>query len=215
MKKSKYFAIALSLLSFVGTCFMYTSLPLQIPIHFDYAWNPDGYAQKNMIFLLAGLPFLLLWLVPILLKIGPNHRSYKKNQKPYDIILLFTILLLIGMNWITISVALGMKLNGKLMIPLLLGSILICLGNYMPKVKRNFFMGVKTPWALSNDMVWRKTNRFGGYVFIITGFLFLCSAFIQQSWFDLVIAGELLIGITINFIYSYSVFRHLERSEEE
>lgn len=213
MKKKNYAILGLSMLSFIATCFIYSLLPKQIPIHFDLNWNPNGYASKNMIFFMAALPLIFYFIFKGLLKIDPKKNNYEKYPKYYDLIIVFVILLMIVMNWLTIAVALKIKLNTNLIFPLIMGSIFIGIGNYMPKVKSNFFVGIKTPWALSNEVVWRKTNRFGGYLFIVLGLLTFIGAFVKTSWYNTLLIGILLVGIIANFVYSYVVYKKCNKGE--
>lgn len=72
----------------------------------------------------------------------------------------------------------GYEVSIDKIIPSIVGILFIVIGNYMPKIKSNYFYGIKTPWTLSSDTSWRKTHRLGGKVFIISGFIIILSSFL-------------------------------------
>lgn len=78
------------------------------------------------------------------------------------------------------------------------------LGNYLPKVKHNYFMGIRNPWTLANENVWNKTHRFSGKIFMITGMLVVISVFASLPMMVVIVAMVvfLLVPTTIvSYLY--------------
>src|SRR5699024_3246913 len=100
--------------------------------------------------------------------------------------------------------SLGYQINSDIISNLLLGVVFIILGNYLPKVKQNKTIGYRVSWTLSSKENWRKTNRLGGWIFVICGIIFLANTILQQEWLIIV---SLIIAVIIPLTYSYALHR--------
>ncbi|MDF2587951.1 MAG: putative rane protein [Anaerocolumna sp.] len=205
----------ISILSLFGTTISYFYLPEQIPIHWNVNWEVDNLADKNMIFLLGALPILLIIMFRYLPKFDPRRYNYSKHGKAYEYIEIATVLLMIIMNWITIGVSLNININEKLILPLALGVLFLVIGNYMPRLKSNYFFGIKNPWTLSSDVVWRKTHKMGGYIFIIIGVLMIIMGIIQNKLMNNLTFLALIVGIIWLYIYSYLIYKDIIGNKDE
>ena len=141
---------------------LYPKLPAQIPTH----WDLDGtvtYGGRHMIFLTAGTGLPMALLFDILPKIDPRRQNYQKFGSYYDAFCVLIQLFMLVMNAVMITEALQ---PGTLSVPMVvmlgIGLLFLFIGNTMPKFKSNFYMGIKTPWTISSEEVWRKTHRLGG-----------------------------------------------------
>ena len=208
MKKNKILLYATSILSFIGTLILYPTLPARIPIHFNYQWEVDGYGSKSMALLLGVLPLAMCLLMDVLPKIDPKRRNNYMQDKVYDKLKYLLVFMMIFLNWFTLLLANGLDINPKIYTSLILGILLMALGNYLPKIKPNYFIGVKTPWTLANDVSWRKTHRISGYIFVLYGLLCLMSGVITGKYFGYALVGVMLLGIVVMFAYSYLVYRN-------
>lgn len=204
---SKGIMYIVSILNLIGICFVYPDLPKQIPIRWDVNWNISDWADKYVIFILGSLPILLLILFQLLPKIDPKRRNYEKHKKAYFIMIMAIELFLIIMVWITIAAALNIKINMKLVLPSLFGVLFIIIGNYLPIIKSNYFLGIRNPWTLSNETVWRKTHRVGGYIFAIMGVIMFILAIANRNGGKISFA-VLIIGILAVNIYSFIIYRN-------
>lgn len=104
---------------------------------------------------------------------------------------------------ITILAGLGKDINTSVIISILMGILFIAIGNYMPKVKRNYTMGIKLPWTLNSDENWRRTHRFGGICFIFMGLCFFATPFVKS---ELIIIIAMAIVVVLPMIYSYYLY---------
>lgn len=93
----------------------------------------------------------------------------------------------------------------------LLGIFLIVIGNYLPKTKLNSTVGVRTPWSMQNDIVWAKSNRFGGMVGVFSGLLIIVQALLIKGMTSTVISvGIIVLFAIISTVYSYYAYKNLE-----
>ncbi|MFP4697449.1 MAG: SdpI family protein [Eubacteriales bacterium] len=208
MKKNK-FVLLLSILSLIGTAITYFYLPAEIPIHWDSSGNVDNWGPKWTLFITGALPLILHYLFIWLPKIDPKRENYKKHEKAYSITHKATIYFLILVQWVAIAEVLYDDFDLSLLIFIGAGILLIILGNYMPQFRHNYFVGIKTPWTLSDETVWKKTHQLGGYTFIILGLLFIVQGFVNHQLFGYgvtIVAISMVIGL---FAYSYIIYKQI------
>ena len=105
---------------------------------------------------------------------------------------------------VTLGSALGYEMRVDLIIPALMGVVFVAVGNYLPKCQPNRYMGIKLPWTFASEENWRKTHRFGGFVWVVSGILIILSAIINWPWVQLV---ALFASILLPTIYSWNYAR--------
>jgi len=205
--KTEFIPLALIILTIAASVFFYNNLPERIATHWNFAGEIDGWGsgkvQAIAIPLMAVGMYLLFLLLPY---IDPKKERYEQFSKIYHIfktmilVLLVIIYFVIGLN------GLGYDLPVGMIIPGLIGLLFIVIGNYMGKIKRNWFMGIRTPWTLSSEEVWNKTHRFGGKMFILGGLLMIAEIFVPVSW-KLPIFIIMIAALTLGTMgYSYLVY---------
>lgn len=209
---------ALCLASFLGHLALFPELPEVVPTHWDTAGNVDGWSSRITTLGLDLMPLGLLLMLYVVPKIDPRGKAYERMGGFYTgFVTLFT-LFMICMTWTTELTVFGIVPQDGSPIGIFVGVIvgigLILLGNYLPKVKRNYTFGCKTPWALDNDQNWRLTHRFGGVAMVIAGIATIASGLLSQQIGGAATATLLtgVIGSSIaTYVYSYLVFRHGNR----
>lgn len=208
MKIGKIF-VAIIGLSIAGTAYLYDQLPEQIPVHWGIDGQIDRYGDRSFAFLTATLPLLLYGLFLIIPKIDPRKDSYDKHEKAYTMIASSTMVLIIGIHWTTMAFSLGFSINIPFVIKLSIGLLFILIGNYLPQVKHNYTLGIRTPWTLASEIVWNKTHRAGGYAFVILGLIWCGLAFVNQPWVFFICLGAIISFVILIFLYSYLLFRKI------
>jgi len=203
--KKYWFGLVLLLLSLIVTFISYPYLPEKIAIHWNYKGVPDDYRNKSFgLFLLPGIMIIFYLLTMILPKIDPKKSNFKRFQGSYFKIMNGILLFLLLFQVVQITSSLGI-VNPKYIVPELVGLLFIFIGNLSPKFKPNYFVGIRTPWTLANEDVWKKTHRFGGKVFVITGLLLLFVPVVPaaiQAYFVLsviIISLALIVGSSYYF----------------
>jgi len=183
---------------------LYDQLPDMVPIHFDMKGTPDNYAPKAVA--VFCLPLLMAALNAIC------HIGMRKDKRTMEaspkILLQLTfwipaVLSLILMP-ITLFMGMGVELPIVLIVSLLVGLVFVVIGNYLPKCKPNRYMGIKLPWTFASEENWRKTHRFGGFVWVVAGILVILSAIINWPWVMLV---ALFASILLPTFYSWNYAR--------
>jgi uncharacterized membrane protein len=102
-------------------------------------------------------------------RIDPRRENYAKFQKTYDLVVNTALTMGLVLQGITIAAAAGAPLPLERVFPLLLAAVFVVIGNALPRARPNWWFGIRTPWTLSNDRVWERTHRVGGYLFVALG----------------------------------------------
>jgi len=186
----------------------------RIPMHWNAQGEIDGWASRTsaMIFAL-GLNiflFLLLYLMPW------YSPKYRKQQKRFDDVLpQITNILLIFFGLINLY-ALAWPLGGDQIpanpILVIIGLLFALLGNLLPKVPRNFFVGIRTPWTIMDEENWHKTHRLGAWLFVIGGIMMILKGILPLSSTLQIISTWGVIAILLfPVLYSFILFRRNQR----
>ncbi|TCK90613.1 putative membrane protein [Natranaerovirga hydrolytica] len=210
MMKNK-FILVLSIVSLIGTVIAYFYLPEQIIMHWDVHGEATRYDPKWMVLITGILPVIVYLGFEIIPKIDPKKENFKKHKNAYDIIRAATILLLIVIQWFMIAVAFGINISINTFVPLIVGIVFIVIGNYMPQFRHNYFVGIRTPWTLANEHVWKKTHQLGGYLFIVMGILFLIQIFIRHLLVYYFTFALIFIIVLYLTVYSYVEFKKTKK----
>jgi uncharacterized membrane protein len=210
-KISKNIVWVLSVLSYIGIIIYYPKLPEQIPTHWNLRWEINGWSDKKLILLLGLLPIIVL-LINDFTNVNPKRANNKKNIKVNNILKSGSSLLLIILNWVSIIIATGSDIKVKFILPAVIGIFFIILGNYMPVLKSNYLIGIRNPWTLSDELVWRKTHKAGGYIFIIIGLLMVIMSFLQTDIINKIGFTALIAGIIGINIYSYLIYQKIKKN---
>ncbi len=208
----KHFLPLLIILATLGIgLWAYPQLPDIVPSHWGPDGEIDGYSNKNTIlWIMPGIMLLIYLLLLFLPKIDPNRASQPRNQKVLVLINTLVMVILLGIHCLIISEWLGFGFDMSKLAPVIVGAIFLVIGNFMPRVQHNYFVGIRTPWTLANEEVWRKTHLFSGRVFVVTGLLLLLSLLLPSSW-QLYSLLTLIIGSTLVILgSSYYFYKQLD-----
>jgi uncharacterized membrane protein len=189
--------------------YLYPSLPDQIPTHWNMQGEVDDYMSKPWGVLIMPLAaifvFVLMKVIPII-----SPRGFRTEQFA-DVVNIFMVAMVGFMSGVSLLVLLeasGRNVHINEMIFAGIGLLFIVMGNYLGKVRKNFFLGIRTPWTLASDEVWSRTHRLGGRVFVLIGFFMFVNAFFRfpLSW----LLGSIVILALVPVIYSYVLYRKIE-----
>jgi uncharacterized membrane protein len=212
-----YASIALTLLALAASLylwfFQYDALPEQLPSHWNAAGQPDAFTSKHDIlgtFLLLPLIMVgILVLTPLLPWLSPKHFEIDRFRQTYGYIM-FLVTGLCG--YIHLAILLGSLSVRVDTTKLVLGGICLffaALGNVMGKVRRNFYVGVRTPWTLASDAVWESTHRLAAWLMVAGGILAFIGIVAGIPFYWCFIG--LMIMILIPVPYSLILYKRLER----
>jgi len=205
--KTEIFSWLLIALTVVSAVYFYNNLPDRIATHWNFAGQVDAYGSgKTHVIVLSALVIGMYFLFLLLPYFDPKKERYEQFAKVYHVFKNILLALFVIIFFITSLNGLGYNLPVGVIIPFLIGLLFIVLGNYMGKIKMNWFVGIRTPWTMSSEEVWNKTHRFGGKMFILAGLLLMAEIIMPLSWklpVFIVMIAALLFG-TIG--YSYIVY---------
>ncbi|PLX34959.1 MAG: hypothetical protein C0604_00645 [Clostridiales bacterium] len=207
--KMNPFILALLLLSFAGVLLAYPGLPSEIPTHWDMSGNIDDYSPKWAILLLAALPVAIYLMMVFLPRIDPKKKSYDLHKRAYEIAKVFITLIMSVLVWISILVSKGVDLDVGLIVSLMVGVLFITLGNYMGQIRHNYFFGIRTPWTLANETVWKRTHRVGGYCFMGMGIFMIIANILRDHMPSWILVPIIILGAGIPIVYSYFEYKRI------
>jgi uncharacterized membrane protein len=199
--------IGISALSTAGIAFVYNRLPEKIPLHWGFSGQIDSWGGRANIIWMALMPLAMIALFRILPLLDPRKEAYVKNAKAMAFMETALTVFFIGLVWLVAAASLGFPIDVGDTVRVGIGLVFIVLGNFMGQLKRNYFVGIKTPWALADDEVWRRTHRRGGWVFVIDGILFIGSAALSDGPILAALMVAFLLSMVYLFAYSYFVWR--------
>lgn len=182
---------------------LWNQLPERIPSHWNMAGEIDDWSSKT--FAVFGMPLILLafqWLCACATSADPK----KKNHSDKILHLVFWIIpvLNIVLSVFTYSAAMGKNVPIEMLMPILFGVMFIAIGNYLPKCRQNYTIGIKIPWTLNSEENWNRTHRLTGWVWVIGGLVVMVSGFFVGFWLFLAVT---LVMVLVPFIYSYILHR--------
>src|ERR1035437_6139383 len=204
----------LILIPFVYLTTIWSELPKVIPTHFDLSGNPNGWSDKNGLIILIGLleigTYLLMLFIPFF---DPKKKIQQMGDKYYSLRLLMTLLMSI-ISFYLLNVSSKGVISPNLLIGLI-GGFDAVFGNYLQTVKQNYFIGIRTPWALENDQTWKKTHRLAGRLWIEGGLLIILISIFSRNGYALGILFAIVtfIIVIIPIIYSYTEFKKIHKNE--
>lgn len=215
--KSHVLPLAAIALAFIVTSILITRLPDPVPIHWNIAGEPDNFAPRSWGVYLLPLTALGLYLLVMLIpSLDPKRANYEKFADTYHLLAVAFVMFLVfiqGVMLYTIVVGEG-ELNTNLVL-VAVGVLFILIGNYMPRMRPNWFAGIRTPWTLSDPVVWRRTHRLGGHVFIGAGILMALTAVLPFRWGLPLLLLAIAIAAIVPVAYSYWLYRRRQDSEAD
>ncbi|HEX7734181.1 MAG TPA: SdpI family protein [Ktedonobacteraceae bacterium] len=193
-------------------------LPDIVPIHWGGNGQANGYGPKWMgTFLYPLISAGIYVLIRVLMIAGPRlggRENVAVNLRIGKMIMAGVMLLLLIIQLSTIAQALDIGFNMTMVIMLAISVLFIFIGNYMGKVRRNFWMGIRTPWTLASSVVWERTHRLGSWLFVAAGLIGIPCSFIPllRLWGILVP----IIGVSVFlYLYSYICYQRVTREQGE
>jgi len=181
--KTEIIPILLILVSVIASIYFYSQFPDQVPIHWNFAGEVDNYGSKFVGAILMPLIILGVYLLFLTIPyLDPKKERYEQFKKIYHFFKAYFVFFMTAIYFITGLNVLGYNVPVSFWVPFLVGILFVLIGNYMGKIKMNWFMGIRTPWTLSSEEVWNKTHRFGGKVFMLGGILMMPMYFIPMNF---------------------------------
>ncbi len=207
--KKEILPLALIIIAFLVGALLYSSLPEKVPTHWNVQGEVDGWAGKDFAVFFFPLLTLGIYLLMIFLPlIDPLRKNYHRFAAAYFCLRSILVIFFVALYLFTLSAALGAKLNINYFIIPILSLLFVVIGIFLPKIKKNYFVGIKTPWTLHSEETWNKTHQFAGKTFIAAGLISLLGLVFFKYIFWIVIFSTVTAAV-LSVVYSYFVFRKI------
>jgi uncharacterized membrane protein len=182
-------------------------LPERVAVHWNVAFQADSWRPRGHLLLLPGLALGIWAGMPLLRRIDPRRADYARWDATFWLVVNLIVLFMAVLHVALIGFNLGWPLDMHTVILSVVGLVFVGLGNYMPRVRRNWWVGFRTPWTLSSERVWRQTHRLGGRVLVLGGLMFVVGAFVPRPAAPWVALPGVLLIVLVPTVYSYILWR--------
>ena len=193
----------LILLPMVAGVILWNQLPEQLPYHWNAAGEVDGWSSKlGAVF---GMPLFLValqWACVAATFADPKKANH--SGKIRNLVFWIVPVLSIVMHTLVYAAALGREVRIEVVMPIFMGLLFVIIGNYMPKCKQNYTIGIKLPWTLHSEENWNRTHRVAGRTWVVCGLLMILTGFFFRV--EILIAISLLM-VLVPVVYSYLLYR--------
>ena len=206
MRASSILTLGIIAASILVSVYSYPQLPDRMVSHWNGNFEPDGTMGKAMG--LTIFPAIIIFLGALFLifpKIDPLKSNIEGFRGDYEYFVVLILIFLLFLQALVILWNMGYQMSMAVFMPLWLSVIFFSAGTLCKRARRNWFVGIRTPWAMSSDAVWVKTNRRGGLIFQIAGLAILVGLIVPDLLFIILIAFMILIGV---YVTTYSYFEY-------
>lgn len=208
--KTALFIIAgLIIASFALSFYYYPELPDNMASHWNARGEVDGYMGKEVgaFFMPAVMTGTVLMFL-VIIRIDPLKKNIEKFKGYYFGFIIAYCMFFLGLHWWMMLWNVGVKVNVNMVMPVGIGALYFFIGSIMRNIKRNWFMGIRTPWTLSNEVVWKRTHEVSGKLFMGSGVVAMSGVFFPEHSIWLILV-PVLVTAAISIVYSYIVFRQV------
>lgn len=210
MKKEMMIASGLVALSFLTAAYFYPQMPERMASHWGLDGQADGYTNREFaVFFMPVLAAVILAMMAFLPRLDPLRKNYAAFQKEYDGLIALMVGFFYYIYLLSIAYNLGYQFDFTRALSPAFGGLFFYMGMLLGKAKQNWFVGIKTPWTLSNEKVWNKTHALGARLFKAAGVIAVLGVAMPQ--FLIASVAVLLAAAATTFIYSYVEFGRVTR----
>lgn len=188
----------------------WNEFPDTIPTHWNAAGEVDDTGGKWALFLSPMINAAVYLLMIFLPKIDPRKKNYNLFSGTYFVMRSVLCVFFSMLGFVTGLEALGVKLDVALIMELSVLALFMILGNSFGKIRPNFFVGLRTPWTLSNEEVWRRTHRFAGRLWVITVLILLpCVFLLKPEIFMYVFMSGIAVMVIVPVVHSWMIHKQI------
>jgi uncharacterized membrane protein len=190
------------------TVAVWSWLPERIPTHWNVRGEVDGWSGRwPGAFLLPAAALAVWLLLPLLRRLDPRRANYERFDDTFWLVLNVVLLFMAVLHALTLGAAAGWVGDVTRWVIAMMGAVMVVLGNYLPRVRSNWWLGVRTPWTLESERVWRDTHRLAGRTFMAAGVVAVAAALLPATSRFWVAIGALMVGAFVPVVYSYVLWR--------
>ncbi|MEN6350635.1 MAG: SdpI family protein [Syntrophomonas sp.] len=197
----------------ISAIVVYPHLPERVPGHWNIHGEVDDYYSRSFGAFFPPLMAIGLYLMMLFFPlIDPQRGNYRRFTGAYTF-LRWGLVVFFGVFYVaTILVALGYQIDIALAVKAMVSVLFIIIGNFMGQFRHNYFVGIKTPWTLASEAVWRGTHRLGGRIWVVGGLVCLAVSFVNSLWGAVVFFTAIMFIALTPIVYSYFLFKKLSEN---
>ena len=204
-------SIIVIIIALIAGFLFWGQLPEQMASHWNINDQVDGTTSKFWgVFLMPLISLAMLGLFIVLPSIDPLKENIAEFRPAFNTFILLIIVFMLYIYGLTLAWNLGWMTGGMgAMVVPAIGLLFIAVSRMIRVAKRNYFIGIRTPWTLANDEVWNKTHALGSKLFAGAGIITMLGAILPGAAFYLLLVSAL--GATlITTVYSFVIFRQMQ-----
>jgi uncharacterized membrane protein len=200
----------LALVAVAISAWAYPSLAATVPTHWDMAGHINGYSSRGFAVSLMPSIIAFTWLLMLVLPaISPRGFRLESSAGAFYSSVLAIMAALVVLHFIVVRAELGKFAPSNVLTLSTIGVLLAVLGAFMGRLKKNFFIGVRTPWTLASDEVWRRTHELAGRLFVAGGAAIVVASLFSGTTFVTLLAVIAIVAL-VPIVYSYVLYRRIE-----
>ena len=205
--RSRWFGYVAVALSAALSVWVYPRLPPQVATHWDLRGEPDGFSPRLLA--VALLPVVMLALrgvLAVLPSIDPKGENYRKFADTYWLLFNGMIGFMLLLHAVIVAHGIGYPVRVDRIAVGGIGLLFMLIGNFLGRVEPNWFIGIRTPWTLSSNAVWRRTHRVGGWIFVGGGAAIVATVFLPASALPILV-GTVGLVVVVPVVLSYLLWK--------
>jgi uncharacterized membrane protein len=206
--RNRWLAPAVTLAMWAFALAVFGRLPAMVPSHVNLAGEVDGWLPRAYgAFLPAIIATGMVGLIHLVPRIDPRASNVEKFQGDWRLLLNLIVLFFAVVEATTLGHALGWPVDLGQSSLVSVALLFVGIGNYLPRVRSNWFMGIRTPWTMDNERVWRATHRVGGRTFVAAGLMLGIAALLPAGARPALTLVSIAVAVVIPLVYSYVAWR--------
>jgi uncharacterized membrane protein len=186
---------------------VYPRLPDRIPTHWNVHGQVDGWGGRGAAFLFPVIALGFALLMEVLPRIDPRRANWAKFGDEVRLTVNVMALFTAWIQGFTLGAALGWNVDANRAVLCGVGALFAVIGNYLPRIRSNWFFGIRTPWTLASERVWRETHRLGGRTFVAGGVVMVLAGFVPSPLATVLATVAVGIAAAVPVVYSYLAWR--------
>lgn len=194
---------------FAVTLAAWESLPERVPTHWGVSGEPDAWGSRGTLFILPMTGVFLWGVFTVLPRVGPRQANLERTRETWWLVANVALLMLLALQLVVLGASLGWNIDASRIMLAVTGIFLAVIGNYLPRMRPNWWMGIRTPWTLENDEVWRETHRVGGRWMLGGGILAAGAALLPAPLNFYLFMTIVMLAALVPVVYSYVLWRRL------
>jgi uncharacterized membrane protein len=206
--KSRWLGTAVAAAMWAFALAVYGRLPERLPSHWNLQGEVDGWMDKPWGVLMqpaiATALLGVMWLMP---RIDPRRANLERFADDRRLLINLVIVFMAVLQAATYGYALGWPVQVDRVILAAVGLLFVGLGNYLPRIRSNWHMGIRTPWTMDNERVWRATHRVGGRAFVGAGLAMALAALLPDPTRQWITGAAIAVAVALPLVYSYVAYR--------